>query len=114
MTLLPKVKLKALVSFPAEVRGGTGITVTKENGVYTLDIDPDEIGPLAEAPADGQLYGRDGLVTSWQPTIFKSGDTIAGVNILSNQAHRVFANGKWHRWRPARYLFLYQLASHDG
>jgi hypothetical protein len=50
MTLLPKVKLKTLVSFPASVRGGTGINVTQENGVYTFDIDYSQIAPAPVIP----------------------------------------------------------------
>jgi hypothetical protein len=39
MTDLPEVKLKALVNFPANTVGRTGIDVTKENGSYYLDLD---------------------------------------------------------------------------
>lgn len=39
MALLPKVKLKAMVSFPAAVFGGTGIAVRKENGQFFIDLD---------------------------------------------------------------------------
>ena len=53
MALLPKVKLKALVSFPAQVYGGTGIDVTKANGAYTLDIDYSEFGAVSTIPSNG-------------------------------------------------------------
>lgn len=52
MTILPKVKLKTLVSFPASVRGGTGINVTQDNGVYTFNLDYSEIAPAADIPPD--------------------------------------------------------------
>lgn len=36
--LLPKVKLKTIVSFPAAVHAGMGINVAQANGVYTLSL----------------------------------------------------------------------------
>jgi hypothetical protein len=92
MALLPKVKLKALVSFPATVGGGAGIEVTKTNGNYSINLDygdfgivatpppnslvlswnsatqsyvlaPAASGGLPDAPADGTLYGRQN--TAW-------------------------------------------------
>lgn len=38
MALLPKVKLKTVVSFPAAVYGGAGIAVRKENGKFYFDL----------------------------------------------------------------------------
>jgi hypothetical protein len=51
MTLLPKVKLKAAVNFPATVLDGTGIDVTKSNGTYRFDLDfGDFAPPVASLP----------------------------------------------------------------
>ena len=50
MTDLPDVKLKAVVQFPANVRGGTGINVTQANGIYTFNIDYSEIAPIPTIP----------------------------------------------------------------
>ena len=50
MTDLPDVKLKTLVSFPASVRGGTGINVEQSGGVYTFNIDYSEIAPVPTIP----------------------------------------------------------------
>ena len=50
MTDLPNVKLKTLVSFPASVRGGTGINVEQVGGVYTFNIDYSEIAPVPTIP----------------------------------------------------------------
>jgi hypothetical protein len=53
MTLLPKVKLKTLVSFPATVNGGTGIDVVKSNGSYQFNLAADELALVASvAPAN--------------------------------------------------------------
>lgn len=45
MTLIPKVKLKTIVSFPAAVYGGTGIAVRKENGSFYFDISFADFAP---------------------------------------------------------------------
>jgi hypothetical protein len=45
MALLPKVKLKAVVSFPATILDGTGIDVVKANGTYQFDIAYDDFAP---------------------------------------------------------------------
>jgi hypothetical protein len=60
MTLLPKVKLKSTVNFPAHVNGGTGIDVVKANGSYTIDLDYGEFGtaigiPTADLPSTNVL-----------------------------------------------------------
>lgn len=46
MALLPKVKLKSVVSFPTNVIGGTGINVSKANGSYTFDLNHSELAPV--------------------------------------------------------------------
>jgi len=89
MAMLPKLKLKALVSFPSNVYGGTGIEVNKANGNFTVDLDysefafsgtlppntntlvwdpvtdtyvlvpPSAVGGITDAPSDSQTYGRN-------------------------------------------------------
>lgn len=54
MALLPKVKLKSLVSFPATALGRTGIDVSKQNGNYYLDLDYSKFAPVASLPAANQ------------------------------------------------------------
>jgi hypothetical protein len=51
MALLPKVKLKAVVSFPAAVFGGAGIAVRQENGKFYFDLDFSEFAVVASIPA---------------------------------------------------------------
>ena len=88
MALLPKLKLKAIVSFPANVFGGTGIDVSKTNGNFTINLDysefpttgtlppntnalvwdpvtdtyylvpPSSVGGISDAPSDSKMYGR--------------------------------------------------------
>lgn len=43
--LLPKVKLKSIVSFPAAVFGGMGIAVRKQNGKFYFDLDFHDFAP---------------------------------------------------------------------
>ncbi|MET3995052.1 hypothetical protein ABID65_006718 [Bradyrhizobium sp. S3.9.2] len=50
MALLPKVKLKALLSFPAAVYGGAGIAVRKENGKYYFDLDFNDFPVISALP----------------------------------------------------------------
>lgn len=45
MTLLPKVKLKALVNFPATVLDGVGVDVVKQNGNYQFNLDFGDFSP---------------------------------------------------------------------
>ena len=45
MALLPKVKLKAVLSFPATVIDGMGVDITKTNGAYRFDISFDDFAP---------------------------------------------------------------------
>jgi hypothetical protein len=52
MTLLPKVKLKAQVNFPATVRDGTGIDVVKANGSYQFDLDFSDFAPPVGSVSD--------------------------------------------------------------
>lgn len=50
MALLPKVKLKTIVSFPAAVFGGTGLAVRQENGKYFFDLDFSELAQTVAIP----------------------------------------------------------------
>ena len=50
MTDLPDVRIKAVVNFPAIVIGGTGISVSKDAGTYTFDIDYSEIAQVTTVP----------------------------------------------------------------
>ena len=48
--LLPKVKLKSIVSFPASIIGGVGIETTKANGNLTVDLDYSQFGEISAIP----------------------------------------------------------------
>src|SRR4051812_19706151 len=93
MTDLPSMKIKAMVSFPANALGGTGIEVDKANGNYVIGLDysefafqgtlppntntlvwdpvtnvymlvpPSAVGGITDAPSDNQTYGRKN--TGW-------------------------------------------------
>lgn len=56
MTLLPKVKLKALPTFPSNIIGGTGLTSTKNNGAVTLDYAWQEFGAIDAIPTSPTSY----------------------------------------------------------
>jgi hypothetical protein len=51
MAILPKVKLRTLVSFPAAVHGGTGVTVDSTAGTFTISLDLSAIAVAASIPA---------------------------------------------------------------
>jgi len=46
MTDLPDLKIKALVSFPSNALGGTGIDITKSDGHFIVDLDYSEIAQI--------------------------------------------------------------------
>lgn len=50
MAILPKVKLKAVVSFPAAVFGGAGIAVRQESGKFYFDLAFGELAQVATVP----------------------------------------------------------------
>ena len=50
MTDFPDMKLKALVSFPASVIGGTGIDVVQNAGTYSFNLDFGELAQIATIP----------------------------------------------------------------
>ena len=52
MAILPKVKLKAIVSFPATILDGIGIDVARSNGTYKFDLAFDDFAPPAGGVAD--------------------------------------------------------------
>lgn len=54
MTDFPDLKIKALVSFPAAVYGGTGLAVRQENGKYYFDLDFSELAPVASIPTPAE------------------------------------------------------------
>jgi hypothetical protein len=56
MTDFPDLKLKAQLTYPASVVGGTGIDVTKENGKLVIDLDYSEFGQISALPANPNLY----------------------------------------------------------
>jgi len=49
MTDLPDFKIKALVSFPPNALGGTGIDITKSDGHFIVDLDYSEIAQVTTA-----------------------------------------------------------------
>lgn len=56
MALLPKVKLKALPTFPSNIIGGVGLTATKANGSLTLDYAWQEFGAINAIPTSPTSY----------------------------------------------------------
>jgi hypothetical protein len=51
VTDFPDLKIKALVSFPAAVSGGTGLAVRQVNGRYYFDLAFDELAQITTIPA---------------------------------------------------------------
>jgi hypothetical protein len=52
MALLPKVKLKAVLSFPSAILDGAGIDVTRVNGAFRFDLAYDDFTPPVSGIAD--------------------------------------------------------------
>ena len=59
MTLLPKVKLKSIVSFPATILDGAGVDVVRQNGSYQFNIAFEDFAPpvagISDAPHQNVL-----------------------------------------------------------
>lgn len=92
----PVIKGKVDVRFPARVDGGTGLKITKANGVYTFDLDFLELAPVANidpsaqyvAIVDGSgFYQRISLAdfinnpTTTIQTVTAAGDVTVGANV---------------------------------
>jgi hypothetical protein len=56
MALLPKVKLKALPTFPSNIIGGVGLESTKANGHVTIDYAWQEFGAISSIPTSPTSY----------------------------------------------------------
>ena len=114
MTDLPDIKIKALVSFPPNALGGTGIDVAKVDGTFVIDLDysefafsgtlppntntlvwdpltnvymlvpPSAVGGISDAPSDSQTYGRKNTV--WVPVGggSGSGDVVGPSGAVNN------------------------------
>ena len=50
MTDFPDLKIKVLVSFPATVIGGTGLSVSQANGQFTFDLSLGELAQISSIP----------------------------------------------------------------
>jgi len=90
------IKTKMDVRFPARADGGTGIEITKANGIYTIDLDFLEFGEttifnpseefVAVVSADGeyQLLSIATLInnpTTTIQTVTEAGDINVGPNV---------------------------------
>lgn len=48
----PSLKMKVATRIPAQLVAGTGVSITKANGVYTFDLDETEIASIATTAAE--------------------------------------------------------------
>lgn len=55
------LKLKVATRIPAQLVAGTGISITKASGIYTFDIDTDELEDIAEATANAAVAAAVGV-----------------------------------------------------
>jgi hypothetical protein len=55
------LKLKVATRIPAQLVAGTGVSITKANGIYTFDLDEDEIEDIAEAAAAAAVTAAVGV-----------------------------------------------------
>jgi hypothetical protein len=82
MTLLPKVKLKVLPTFPGEIIGGVGIEATKEHGHVTIDLAFNEFGVISAIPTSPTNYVVTYDLATDQYVMIPSsllGGTVAGI-----------------------------------
>lgn len=62
MALLPKVKLKSVVSFPSTAVGRTGIDIEKQNGNFYIDLDYSEFAPPISSVDPADVHNLNGLL----------------------------------------------------
>jgi hypothetical protein len=55
------LKVKVATRIPAQLVAGTGVSITKANGVYTFDMDTDELETIAEATANAAVAAAVGV-----------------------------------------------------
>ena len=54
------LKMKVATRIPAQLVAGTGVTITKANGVYTFDMDDGEISDIATTVAEASITAAIG------------------------------------------------------
>jgi hypothetical protein len=102
----PTPKLRALVKYPGNIVGGTGIDVTKQHGTVTIDMDWSEFSTLSSAPTSptnfvltfdtatqtyvmvpASSYGNISYVDAQDSQrVLKAGDTMTGTLGISMPA----------------------------
>lgn len=65
MTILPKVKLKALVNFPSRVENGPLISVDVIGSIFTISFDPSNVQRVDSVPP---LELTQTFLLAWNPT----------------------------------------------
>lgn len=75
----PSLKLKVATRVPAQLVGGTGIEITKSSGVYTFDLNYDEIGTIAS-------YSDALEATTYIPSWESTADTFSKISITNLKA----------------------------
>jgi hypothetical protein len=91
MTDFPDLKLKALVQFPAAVRGGTGVTIDQTNGVYTISSIVPAVGGIDQ---NSQSANYTTVLTDTQKHLFHpSADTTARTFTIAANASVAYPIG---------------------
>lgn len=75
----PSLKLKVATRIPVQLVGGTGLTITKENGEYTFDLNYDELGTIANY---SDLLEATTYLASWESV----GDDFSKISITDFKA----------------------------
>lgn len=102
MTDFPDLKLKALVSFPAVINGGSGISVEKEAGSYTFALDYAELVPITSPnQANSFVSIWDALSDTYRSISIAGLSSAIGGNFLTDAASDGSAYGRRNAaWTP--------------
>jgi len=80
MTDLPDFKIKALISFPPNALGGTGIDITKSDGHFIVDLDYSEIAQVTTAALPSSFVVLwDGINNVYQRISLTDLKTVLGI-----------------------------------